>query len=119
MGAMPAPGCMVSMFTTSPIPSLLHLGHGGFFFPIVPILFLLALGALVWMFARRGRVGPVGWRPGGRPGTGGPHRGGFGPEDQAMSILRERLARGDISPEEYLERSSVLGSQRPSDPPAS
>ena len=112
---------MVVMFTTSTILSPLHMGFGpGPYFPLFPILFLLALGALIWMFARRGRVGPVGWRPNGRPGPG--HRGGFGPggagpEDQAMTILRERLARGDISPEEYLERSSVLGPARPADPP--
>ncbi len=99
--------------TTAMIP--LHMGGHGFF--IFPLLFpLLLLGLLLFLLIRRGRLGPVGFAPGGRPGPQG--RPGWGPprrtaEDEALARLAERLANGDITPEEYLERSSVL---RPSNP---
>ena len=104
--------------TSAMIP--LHLGGPGFFF--FPFLFpMLLLGLLMFLLIRRGRLGPVGFAPGGRPGPQG-HRG-WGPprptaEDEALARLAERLANGDITPEEYLERSSVLRRSTPTDPSA-
>ena len=37
----------------------------------------------------------------------------IGAEDEALARLAERLANGDITPEEYLERSSVLRGSQP------
>jgi putative membrane protein len=46
------------------------------------------------------------WRQGKLPLPGlASHRS---PEDDAKSILAERFARGDISSDEFLERSSIL-----------
>jgi putative membrane protein len=38
------------------------------------------------------------------------------PEDEAKSILAERFARGDISSDEFLERSSILNWTPGTDP---
>lgn len=62
--------------------------------------------ALVAGLLRTGRVGPVRFDGGTRPGRPAPHH--RTPEDEAFATLRSRLATGDITPEEYLARSSVL-----------
>ena len=87
-------------------------------------MFLLfaALLALVFYLVRSGRMarfagyGPRG--PGGKPGDGvGAARPWGGPwqqprpEDDALKTLADRLASGDITPDEYLERVSVLRQQ--------
>jgi putative membrane protein len=56
-----------------------------------PLLWLAALGAVVWFFARRRRGG-------GPSGT-----------DRAREILAERFARGELSADEYRERLGQLG----------
>jgi putative membrane protein len=56
---------------------------------------------LVLMFAT---LGFVAWAVARSTGHAGPH-----PHDRAREILAERLARGDIAPEEYRERSQHLG----------
>ena len=60
----------------------------------------------LFILLRTGRLGPVRFAPGGRRGPG--HAARPTAEDEALSRLAERLAEGDITPEEYLERSSVL-----------
>ena len=78
-------------------------------------LFLLLLVGLFLMY-RRGRFGP--------PRPHGPEtpqaQGWFGPwgpqpalrpEDEALKVLADRLASGDITPDEYMARVSVLRQQ--------
>ena len=91
------------MFTTL-LP--LHMGSGIVFWP--GLLALIATIIVLKIFFRRGGLGPVRWAP--------QHRHPFGhvpsPEEAALATLAERLAKGEISPEEYLERSSVLRNTR-------
>lgn len=102
------------------------------------LCFLALLVVLVLLF-RSGRFGPWGrgygrgaapWGPGawGQPAQGGPEgkadpasRGAHGwagpwgppprPEDEALKVLADRLASGEISPDEYLQRAGVLRQQ--------
>jgi putative membrane protein len=64
---------------------------GGFWFPLIPVLFL---GLWVTLFVT------IGWRW--RHGYG--HGSGPSPE----SVLGERYARGEIDEAEYRQRRSVL-----------
>ncbi|MFV0430190.1 MAG: SHOCT domain-containing protein [Arachnia sp.] len=95
---------------------LMHVGHGGpgFFFLLASLaLVIVILGGL----RRNGRIGPVKWdgAPSG-PVTPRQQWGwGASPEEQAMNRLKERLAEGEITPEEYLERTSVLRTENPTD----
>jgi putative membrane protein len=59
---------------------------------LVVVLVLAFLGALLWMVARRPS-----------------EQGGTHPTHSARQILAERLARGEITPEEYQERLRALG----------
>ena len=95
------------------------MGGPGPFGVLPALLFVGLVVALVLLFVR-GRVGPIrftrGTFGGGAAGATGwaAHRGA---EDAAFETLRMRLAKGDITPEEYLERTSVLRSpQSPTDP---
>ncbi len=45
-----------------------------------------------------------------------PKLGGHRPEEEAKRILAERFARGDISSDEFLERSSILNWTPGTDP---
>ena len=63
--------------------------HDHAWWPILSLFWLILVGALVFLFARRG------WRGVGRPST-------------AEAILAERYARGEISADEYKERLSNL-----------
>lgn len=99
---------------------------GGHF---LPGLLTLIIVVLFLKFLRHGGIGPVRWAPGGGPaqhrgpaGPAGPrgHRGRWAgawdrpsPEEEALARLAERLAAGDITPEEYLERSTVLRGSTP------
>ncbi len=66
-------------------------GDGAWVFMTVMMLFAVAvIGLVVWLIAR-----------------GGEHRPRSGLEN-ARAILAERLARGDITPEEYRERLQHL-----------
>lgn len=73
------------------------------FFGVIAVMVTIAVIRLL----RTGRVGPIRLD---RSGTAapGPRWGHTSPEDDALATLRQRLASGDITVEEYLERSSVL-----------
>ena len=88
-------------------------GHGphGFDggFSVLPfvgglVLLLVLLGSLAWYLWRQGRLTLPGFGP--RPSA----------EDEAKQILADGLARGDISTDQFLERSSVLNWAPGSDP---
>ena len=64
-----------------------HYGHHGFWFPIVPLLFLSLWITAFVVIGRR-------WRHAYRP--------------SGESVLAERYARGEIDEAEYLERRAVL-----------
>lgn len=86
------------------------------------IILALIIGAII--LAKQGKLGPPPWaRHHGGPGQHGPgphgpghhgpgHHGhghhGPAPEDHAYEMLAERLASGDITPDEYRERVAVL-----------
>lgn len=77
------------------------------------MLILFALILFIVILAATGRIGPIAWV--GRPLGGSPSPDGSGAqpgENPATptpeGILAMRLAEGDISPEEYLERLSML-----------
>jgi putative membrane protein len=105
--------------TTTLIP--LHMGGHGLFFLFPLLLPLLLLGLALFLLLRKGRLGPVRFAPGAHGRGPGRPFGPYGPtaEDEALARLAERLANGDITPEEYLERSSVLRKSDPTDPTAS
>ena len=66
------------------------------------LIFWAAIAVLVVVIVRALRHGP---HPVGRPGPSfGAPRG----DDQAVTILRERFARGDISEEEFSRRLALL-----------
>jgi putative membrane protein len=70
--------------------------HGWFWFwPLVPLLWLLVFFLLARLFFWRGRRAP--WAAYGRHGA-----------PDARAILAERYARGEISHDEYRERLSHL-----------
>jgi putative membrane protein len=76
---------------------------GAFLLPLLLILLLAVTGLYLW---RKGKIPPLNLRR--------------RPEDEAKRILAERFARGDISSDEFMERSSILNwtpgtepSQRP------
>jgi uncharacterized membrane protein len=72
-----------------------HFLFGGW---IGLILLVLVVGLVTWLVARA----VIGRAPGGPGGTSD----GL---DEADAILRARLARGEISAEEYAETRRVLG----------
>ena len=65
--------------------------HGGFFFPLFPLLFLLVLAAIITTGAIRRRR----WMAG-------------APGRDAESALGERFARGEIDEDEFRARRAVL-----------
>lgn len=72
------------------------------------LLAALAVAFVVAKLVRSGRVGPIRYDRA-AASAGRPARS---PEDDALATLKARLASGDLTPEEYLARSSVL--RRPS-----
>ena len=66
------------------------------FFPLVPLLWILAIWLVVGFLWRRRGGGPWGWR-------------GSSPE----SVLGERYARGEIDAGEYRARLEVLRGSSP------
>ncbi len=98
---------------------LMGRGFGpGMFFTFLGLLFVAFLAAKLM---RSGRLGPIRYdgpsargAASARVGTSAPsgRRPGSTPEDDALASLKAKLAAGDITPEEYLARSSVL--RRPS-----
>jgi len=93
------------------IPLEGHGHHGGFdggsVLPIVDSLLLLLVllaGAVAFYLWRKGKL------------TLPTLAARRSPEDQAKQILADRFAHGDISTEEFMERSSILGWTPGSDP---
>ena len=70
-------------------------GFGGMIFPFFGFLFFMAVVALViWLIVRAGRAH--------RPAAAAPLAPQMSaPADTATQIVRERLARGEVTPEEY------------------
>jgi hypothetical protein len=99
------------------------------------MLCFIALLVVLFLVWRSGRFGPMGrgyyrgpgaagpWGPGAAPGEEKPGQapraqgwmGPWGPpprpEDEALKVLADRLANGDITPDEYVSRVSVLRQQ--------
>lgn len=115
---------MVPMNATL-IPLHIHVVGMNSFLP--GLLALLLVLGLFRILRRRGRLGPVRWDPR-RAGSRAAHGEADArssrsdswtppathPEDAALTLLKERLATGEITPQEYLERSSVLRHEPPS-----
>jgi len=78
----------------------------------IAILVLLALAALVVLVVRSFTAGS----PGSAPPQGPPTSGGMPPRSAARSIAEERLARGEISPDEYREIVRALDETSPRPP---
>ncbi|WP_026377684.1 hypothetical protein [Aestuariimicrobium kwangyangense] len=98
-----------------------HHGYGFGFLGFLPgLLLVLALIVVVVLLLTKGRVGPIRLdrtRNGSTPGPGSGWTSARAAEDQAFETLKMRLATGDITPEEFLERSSVLRSPSGTTPP--
>ena len=106
---------MTSMVFAGTTPLEIHGpgGHVGFLEPLVGLGgFLLVVAMLILGFLLLRRYGLI---PDQLIGT---RR--VSPEDSARTILAERMARGDVSTEEFMERASVLNWTPGSDliPPA-
>ncbi len=74
-------------------------GYGWFFGPLFMILLVVLIVAAVVLALRWLGVG----------GAGGGAGAGSGARPDPLDILKERLARGEIGPEEYEERKRLLG----------
>jgi len=91
-----------------------HGHHGGLDggFSVLPfvdsllLLLVLLVGATAFYLGRKGKL-TLPTLPARRP-----------PEDQAKQILADRFAHGDISTDEFMERSSILNWTPGSDPSA-
>jgi putative membrane protein len=70
-----------------------HWDHGGFWFPFA-LLWVVVLGAAIWLVARN-------LRPRERSGI-----------ERAREILAERYARGELAGEEYRQRLDELRRQQ-------
>ncbi len=77
-----------------------HFAGGGFWWPLIPLFWLLVWGAVIFFVVRARRRGWNPWAAQARPS--GP------PRPAAEDILAERFARGEISDDEYYQRLSVL-----------
>ena len=60
------------------------------------LFMLLVLGTIVFFLVRHGQFAPQSLA------------GSRSPESEAKKILAERFARGDITTDEFMERSSIL-----------
>lgn len=92
------------------------LFHGFGFFGFLPslltLLVIIALIVAAVILIKKGRLGPIRLNRRGAGDAGSSRGWGLSrsAEDDAFNALRMRLAQGDITPEEYLERTSVLRS---------
>jgi putative membrane protein len=104
------------MFTALALSAVaFHPWHGGFWFFLIPLFWILLIVALFAIFGRRRRA----WM-----------HGGYGPHAQygwqgwqhaqaagsAESVLAQRYANGDIDEKEYRARLEVLRSSGPVPP---
>ena len=108
------------MFTALALSAVaFHPGwHGGFWFFLIPLFWILLIVALFAIFGRRR------WRNHGGYGHGfGPH-GQYGWQGwqhaqaaaSAESVLSQRFANGDIDEKEYRARLEVLRASGPVPP---
>lgn len=109
-------------------PMMGHRGYGydhffgGIFMLVGPLLLILLL---VFLYKRAEKRGTplFGWGPEGRregvPGSHAHHHHGPGApaatDEEALRILANRLAAGDISPEDYRARVDTLRAARSQD----
>jgi putative membrane protein len=77
----------------------------GWLFLLIPIFWILVIGLIIFLVARRRRA----WAYGGPEGDGPPWARGA----SAESTLAERFAKGDIDETEYRARLEVLRANRP------
>ncbi len=75
-----------------------HMGGPGFWWPIIPLFWMLFWGGLIFFFVRARRKG---WKPwaDARPAS---------PTASAETILAERFAKGEMTDDEYYQRLAVL-----------
>lgn len=73
---------------------------------------LIALLVFLFLLKHHGRLGPFVWDapscPGRRPDAERPDPGREAAREDPETVLARRLADGDLTPEEYLERLSLL-----------
>lgn len=105
-------------------PMMGHYGHphyfgGGFLVFLLPLLFLVALVLLrraqrngTPLFGQRWGSGSAGPHGAHHPGHPGPAGGWGDPQDEALRTLSNRLAAGDIDPEDYRMRVDTLRAAR-------
>jgi putative membrane protein len=94
-----------------------HPWHGGLWFVLFPLFWILLFVVLFAIFGRR-------WRRHAAANGYGPY--GYGPHGwhaaqaagSAESVLSQRYANGDIDEKEYRARLEVLRSSGPVPPPA-
>ena len=102
------------MFTALALSAVaFHPWHGGFWFFLIPLFWILLIVALFAIFGRRR------WRHHGGYGHGfGPY--GYWQQAQASanaeSVLAQRFANGDIDEKEYRARLEVLRASGPVPP---
>lgn len=77
-----------------------HGGGPGFWWPLIPLVWVALVGTVVWFVARRPHTHQA--------AGSGPNVSGQAPAQNARQILAERYARGEISTEEYQERLTNL-----------
>ena len=79
------------------------MGHGDWSWLPMTIGMVLLLGALLWIgltLARRGHTAPALHTAGGPPP--------MPPRPSAQEVLADRLARGEIEPDDYRRRMEAL-----------
>ena len=67
------------------------------------MFFVIAIAVFLIALQHRGTIGPFRWL--GNPVAAGPQPTAI---DSAEGVLARRLADGDLSPDEYLERAALL-----------
>lgn len=77
-----------------------HGGGPGFWWPLIPLLWIGLIGTVIWFVARRSGTH--------RMGDAAASAAGSSQGPTARQILAERYARGEISTEEYHERLENL-----------
>lgn len=65
-----------------------HAGNGGWFWPLIPLAWIVVVGLVVWLVTRRRRDPSA--------------------ADRAKAVLADRYARGELSTDDYRERFDQL-----------
>jgi putative membrane protein len=81
---------MTTLTDITPFLANSNWDHDGFWWGPFWLLWLVVIGTVIWLLARRTRQAPTGI-------------------DRAKDILAERYAKGEISRDEYRERLTELG----------